>query len=153
MSNYAESKKQIDKIRSKNEPMFRMAVSHLVDVGIRHLTEDNILRTASVIAKRNDNNAMITNEYMYDFILMAGELAKIPHIDLLVYIQREVEYDVFDGAMTYKRVIKILKNCLDWFADDCYGFEDTLKKFKLLGLDEDEIASLGYEYLFDMEEK
>ena len=42
---YAESKKILDKIRSKDEVMFRMAISHLMDVGIRHLTEENILET------------------------------------------------------------------------------------------------------------
>ena len=35
---YLESKKKLDEIRNRNhEVVFRMAISHLMDVGIRHL--------------------------------------------------------------------------------------------------------------------
>ena len=38
--NYAESKKALDEIRNRNHEMiFRMAISHLMDVGIKHLDE------------------------------------------------------------------------------------------------------------------
>ena len=40
--NYTESKKVLDKIRNRNELIFRTAISHLMDVGIRHLDEKNI---------------------------------------------------------------------------------------------------------------
>ena len=41
MSNYVENKKKIEEIRNDvGEPMFRMAISHLMDVGIRNLDED-----------------------------------------------------------------------------------------------------------------
>ena len=40
MSNYVESKKILDNIRARHdEQMFRFAISHLMDVGIRHLTD------------------------------------------------------------------------------------------------------------------
>ena len=43
MNNYTESKKKIESIRNRcGEIMFRMAISHLMDVGIRHLTEENV---------------------------------------------------------------------------------------------------------------
>ena len=42
---YSESKRKLDKIRSYDEMMFRMAISHLMDVGIRHLDNENIERT------------------------------------------------------------------------------------------------------------
>ena len=32
---FAETKKEIDKIRNRDEGLFRMAISHLMDVGIR----------------------------------------------------------------------------------------------------------------------
>ena len=153
MNNYAESKKTLDKIRSKDEVMFRMAISHLIDVGIRHLTEENILRTCSNIIKRDDSKAFMTNEYMCDLVVMAGEIAKIPHIDLLVYVQREIDYDVFDGGISYSRAIKLLKNCLSWFADDCCDYAETLERFELLDLNDDEIETLGYGYLFGVKEE
>ena len=111
---YAESKKTLDKIRSKNEVMFRMAISHLMDVGIRHLTEENIVATCKDIETRDDSKAFMTNGYMCDLVVMAGELAKIPHTDLLVYIQREIDYDVFDGGMSYHKMKRVLVNCLNW---------------------------------------
>ena len=91
---YAESKKKIDEIRRYDEVMFRMAISHLVDVGIRHLDEDNIKRTCDAIQKEDDSRSFMTNNYKCDLIRMAGELAKIEHIHLLIYIQREIVYDI-----------------------------------------------------------
>ena len=147
---YIESKKILDKIRSKDEVMFRMAISHLMDVGIRHLTEENILKTCKDIVKRDDSKAFMTNGYMCELVMMSGEIAKVPHTDLLVYIQREVEYDVFDGAMTYKRVLKVLRYCLNWIAADAL---DTLETFECIGLDDEEIEFLGCGYLLDTKEE
>jgi hypothetical protein len=147
---YAENKKILDKIRSKDEVMFRMAISHLMDVGIRHLTEENILSTCSSIIKRDDSKAFMTNEYMCDLVVMAGEIAKVPHVDLLVYIQREIEYDVFDGAMPYGRMLRLLQKCLTWIEDDNL---DTLDTFEWLGLEDDEIEALGFGYLLNLREE
>ena len=146
---YAESKKILDKIRSKDEVMFRMAISHLMDVGIRHLTEENILETCKGIAKRDDGKAFMTNDYMCDLVVMSGEIAKVPPTDLLVYIQREVDYDVFDGAMTYKRAMRLLRSCLDWIESDNLN---TLDTFEYIGLEDDEIEALGFAYLLDLKE-
>lgn len=150
---YTESKKILDKIRSKDEVMFRMAISHLIDVGIRHLTEENILETCKGIENRDDGKAFMTNGYMCDLVRMSGEIAKVPHTDLLVYIQREVEYDVCDGAMTYKRAIRVLKDCLNWIENDKYSSSETLEAFECIGLDEDEIETLGYGYLIMKEDE
>ena len=95
---YAESKKALDEIRNRNHEMiFRMAISHLMDVGIRHLDEENIERTCEEIQKEDDSKAFMTNNFKCELIRVAGELAKIDHIHLLVYIQREVFYDVGDS--------------------------------------------------------
>lgn len=92
--NYLESKKVLDGLRLKNEMMFRMAISHLMDVGIRHLDEENINRTCEEIQKEDDSKSFMTNNFKCDLIRMAGEIAKIDHIYLLIYIQREIVYDV-----------------------------------------------------------
>lgn len=92
--NYSESKKRLDEIRNGNEIMFRMALSHLMDVGIRHLDEENIERTCEEIQKEDDSKAFMTNNYKCDLVRMSGEIAKIDHIHLLVYIGKEVFYDV-----------------------------------------------------------
>ena len=94
---YKESKKTLDKIRSYDEVMFRMAISHLMDVGIRHLDKENVEKTCNAIQKEDDSRSFMTNNYKCDLVKMAGEIAKIDHINLLVYIQREVTYDVGDN--------------------------------------------------------
>ena len=91
---YQESKRILEKIRNRNEIIFRMAISHLMDVGIRHLNEENIEKTCEEINKEDDSKRFMTNVYMCELVRMAGEIAKIDHIHLLVYIGKEVFYDV-----------------------------------------------------------
>lgn len=52
-----------------------------------------------------------------------------------------------------ERALELLKNCLDWFADDCCGCAETLERFHLLGLNDNEIEELGYGYMFDAREE
>lgn len=153
MSNYAESKKKIETIRRRDEVMFRMAISHLMDVGIRHLTEENIKECCEEIMKQDDSHSFMTNEYQCELVKMAGELAQIPHIDLLVYIQREVDYDVFDGMPSYERAIELLKKCIYDIEEREYCENKLLyQALEQIGFDEDELEALGYGYLIEEEE-
>lgn len=149
---YIESKKQIDVIRSKDEMMFRMAISHLMDVGIRHLTEENVRSTCEDIMKQDDSRSFMTNQYMCDLVMMAGELAQIPHIDLFVYIQREVEYDVCDGGISYSRATRMTQKCIDWITCDA-ELSDARSDLYAIGFGDDELESLGYGYLIQEEEE
>jgi hypothetical protein len=154
MSTYVESKKKFDEIRNKvGEMMFRMAISHLMDVGIRHLTEENVDSTCEHIMKEDDSNHFMTNGFKCDIVRTAYELAQISHTDLLVYIQREVAYDVFDGMPDYKRAIQLLKGCIEnieqW--NDCRN-ELTLGELEDIGFDDDEIAAFGFGYVLDVRE-
>lgn len=47
--------------------------------------------------KQDDSKMFVTNEVLCDVVECAGELAKINAINLLVYIGKNVEYDV-DGC-------------------------------------------------------
>ena len=54
MNNYKESKKKIEKIRGDyREIAFRAGISHLMDVGIRHLTKDLVEETCEKIMKED----------------------------------------------------------------------------------------------------
>ena len=92
--NYNEAEKFLDEIRNKDEMMFRMAVSHLMDVGIRHLTLDNVEHTCEEIMKQDDNNAIISNYYQCKIVRTAAKLAEISHIYLLAYISQNIKYNV-----------------------------------------------------------
>ena len=94
---YNESKQKLDKIRCENEMMFRMAISHLMDVGMRHLTDEIVEQTCAEIKMQDDSKSFMTNEFQCELIRMANSLSKIDHIHLLVYIQREITYDVMES--------------------------------------------------------
>lgn len=83
--------------RDYGEMIFRMAISHLMDVGMRNLTPELVNEAKAEIMKQDDSKMFVTNEALCDVVECAGELAKINAIDLLVYIGRNVEYDV-DGC-------------------------------------------------------
>lgn len=153
MNNYAKSKKKLDEIRNRDEMLFRMAVSHLMDVGIRHLTDENITETCVEIMKEDDTHSFMTNRYKCALVKTAGELAKIDHIHLLNYISKEVHYDVGDNKISYQRAIKLLTTCMESIyenhSEDCYY---TLEDLRCCDFSNDEIEELGYGYLLDVEE-
>lgn len=150
--NYVESKKKIDEIRNEDGMMFRMAISHLMDVGIRHLTEENIKETCEDIMKRDDKRAFMTNSFMCDLVKMAGELAKVDHIHLLNYISREVSYDVGDHSLSYNRAIRLLRGVID-YNTEVMEIADAREDLLGIGFDEEELIELGYQFLFDSNEE
>ena len=155
MNNYAESKKKIEAIKNRvGEVMFRMSISHLMDVGIRHLTEENVEETCKGIMKQDDYKSIMSNEFMCGLVRTAYDLAQIPHIDLLVYIQREVVYDVFDGMPSYERAMSLLKYSLGYL--ECYNNcnnAENYEAFQDIGLDDDEIEAFGFGYLIPHEDE
>ena len=82
--------------RDYGEMIFRMAISHLMDVGMRNLTPELVNEAKDEIMKKDDSKMFVTNEALCNVVECAGELAKIDATYLLVYIGRNVEYDV-DG--------------------------------------------------------
>ena len=93
--------KNINNLRREyGEMIFRMAISHLMDIGMRNLTPELVNEAKDEIMKQDDSKMFVTNEALCDVVECAGELAKINTTYLLVYIGRNVEYDVegFDCA-------------------------------------------------------
>lgn len=145
--NYNESACKLHDLRRNNDAMFRMAISHVVDCGIRHLTPENIKRSCEEIMKEDDTNHFMTNEFKCELIKMAGEIAKIDHIHLLVYISRQIYYDVDDNRIGYQRAIGMVQDCIDWItsgADKEDAYNDLTSG---IGFDEEELMQLGYEHL------
>lgn len=146
--NYMESKKKLDALRNeRGELLFRMAISHLMDVGIRHLTEENIKETCDAIMKEDDTHDFMTNEYKCALIRTAGELAQMDHIHLLNYISKEIYYDVGDNKISYNRAIELLQDCVN-FLD-----YDPLNQARDIGFEDDEIEMLGFGHLLGEEEE
>ena len=145
MRNYAEAKKELNRIKSEytspGDVVFRTAIQSVVHYGADTLRDDW-------------NYAHIkedSNELEVDILECAREIARVGTYDLLMYIQREVWLS--NEAMDPQRVLTLLKKCLDWFADNDCECAETLEKFELLGLKDEEIEALGYGYMFDVKEE
>lgn len=148
---YIKSKKQLDALRRENEIMFRMAISHLMDVGIRHLTEENITATCESIMQEDDSKAIMSNEFKCELIRMAGDLANINHIHLLVYISREIYYDVGDNKVSYQRAIELVEDCMTWMSYE-WSNSEAYRNFTEIGFSEDELIEFGYRDLLNEED-
>lgn len=146
---YQESKKKLDELRRTNDAVFRMAISHLMDVGIRHLTEENIEQTCAKIMQEDDTNHFMTNEFKCALIKMAGELAKIDHICLLVYISTEMYYSVDGVSIGYQRAIQLVQRCINWITSEVNREDAYNDLVSGIGFEEDELETLGYEYLLN----
>lgn len=154
MSNYVESKKKIDEIRNDvGEPLFRMSISHLMDVGARNLDEAGVRLTCNAINKEDDTHSCMTNRFKCHIVKTAAKLAQISQVDLLVYIQREVDYDIFDNALSYKRAIKLLNEALRYIEFDKQTNRRILNAFNEIGLQEEEMIELGFGYLVNEEKE
>lgn len=152
--NYMESKKKLDELRKRNEVLFRMAISHLMDTGIRHFTEKSVARTCAEIMKQDDSHSIMTNEFQCELVKTAAEIAKLDHIHVLTYIGREVCYDVGDNGISYQRSIELLNACVESIyenhREDSYYALDDLRG---CGFSDKELEELGYNWLLDFEEK
>ena len=98
---FKTTEQNINKLRRDyGEITFRMAISHLMDVGMRSLAPELVNEVKDEIMKQDDSRMCVTNKLLCDVVECAGELAKIDATYLLVYIGRNVEYDVegFDCA-------------------------------------------------------
>ena len=154
MSNYVESKRKLEAIKNRvGEPLFRMALTHTFDVGFRNLTEEIIKQTCEAIMKEDDTKAWMTNEYKCELIKTAGEIAKVSVVDVEVYINREMEFSAGGDYIQYSRLLKILRRALDYIYEDiqdCGAFCKIMDED--LGIDEDEVMELGYDWAINEEE-
>lgn len=151
--NYEESRKKLDELRCTNEAVFRMSISHLMDVGIRHLTAENIECTCKEIMQEDDTKHFMTNEFKCDLIRIAGELAKIDHIHLLVYISREMYFGVDDNHISYARAIQMVQRCINWITSEVSLGDAYNDLTSGIGFDSEELEELGYRFLLDVIEE
>lgn len=138
---YEETKNKLDELRKESEILFRMALSHLIDVGTRHLTEEAIEETCKVIMEQDDSFSLLTNDYQCQLIRTAGEIAKVDHMHLLMYIQKEVNYDIEFGEGWWGDMLilkgengksKAIEAILDHTNSVCFIYHD--KQIQLNGI-------------------
>ena len=76
--------------------LFRMGLTHLIDVGARHLTEENVAETVKQIETEGKEDEVkgikriMTVEFQCDIVRCAAELAAFSIWDLIRYIKKYV---------------------------------------------------------------
>ena len=76
--------------------LFRMGLTHLVDVGIRHLTDENVeenikqIKANGVEDKANGIVNIMSAEFQCEILRCAAELAKFSIWELFAYIKMYV---------------------------------------------------------------
>ena len=76
--------------------LFRMGLTHLVDVGIRHLTSENVeenIRRIKVRGEADRANGVVTvmtAEFQCEILRCAAELARFSIWELFAYIKKHV---------------------------------------------------------------
>ena len=165
---YAESKKKLDAIRQeygcKGDVIFRTAIQYIIDHGRELFNETDWFEfQMEAIDKRHDKAEeegkflFVGRNFEKAIMECAKELAQIEAYDLLIYVQREVWLGGGEvGEPDYQRALQIIRNCL-CYTSDGYGawhedLSDTLHKFRMMELTDDEITYFGWEYLFDVED-
>ena len=170
MSNYKESKKKLDKIRTeytcKGDVIFTTAVQYTIEIGQETINGETWFKKAFDEIDNRHDDAEANGKYLFttrDFekaiIECARKIAEINTYDLMVYIQREMYLNngLMDGEPDYKRAIELVKRCMSYLSErsdvHSYYYEDSASEaFANVGFSENELVYFGYQHLLDVEE-
>ena len=83
---------EIDTIRNeRGDRVFRMALAHLFDVGMLHVTEKNVENTKkSIMAEEETGFPIMTKAFKCELLDIALELTQFSLWDILYYVKHEV---------------------------------------------------------------
>ena len=161
MSNYIESKKQLNKIRDKygckGEVLFRTSLQYIIEYGQSNFKDQewyqkvlNGTNARHDKAEAEGKLLWIGRDFEIAILECAKELAEVNSYDLMIYMQREVFLS--NEGIDPQRAIQLLKNCmsiLEFSHDD----SDYIKAdFRDADFNDDELEILGYGYLIEEEE-
>ena len=162
MANYIESKKKLDEIRNKygckGEILFRSAIQCVMEYGSYGLMDDDNYKNAvdevnnrHDAAEKEHRILWITRDFELAILECSREIASVNTYDFLVYIQREVWLS--NDGMDYQRAMELLKSALEYLEgyNNCNNRENY-EAFCDIGLDDDEMALFGFEYLIERED-
>lgn len=157
---YKESKTTLDEIRNdyacKGEVLFRDALQYVVECG-QYLLQDPLWVQTQLSkidithdeAEKEGKILFITRDFEKAIVECAAEIAKVPAMDMLQYVQKEIWLS--GEGVDYQRAVELLKSCLEWFTDDTLN-DRIVENLNLLGFGDYELEELGYGWLFEEEE-
>lgn len=159
--NYTENKKKLDMIRDKygcsGEVIFRTAIQCVVEYGQNTLKDETWYEDQlNFVDERHDSAEAVgrilfmTRDFEKAILNCAKEIAEVDAYDFLRYVQTEI-YLGGDG-IDYQRAVRLLKDCIDWITQSV-TCADAVSDLYAIGFADDEIETLGYEYLLDVLEE
>lgn len=147
MSNYNQSKKEIDAIRYKyssiKDIVFKIAICMLIHKGKSFFDNEGSYQDLIYSADLKFNEFVVK---------CAKELAKINTIDLLVYIQKEICFSN-DNVMGYQKMTQKLKDCIEWIIGDACDCDAAKILTEGIGFSASEIVSFGYGFVFEEDDE
>lgn len=164
MSTYENSRNTLNKIRQefgcKGDIIFRTAIQYVVEFGQSKFHHQKwVKKQLKRVDKKHNRaekkkqNLWIGREFEKACIECAVEIAKVNAYDLLIYIQKEVFWSD-EGGLDYARAMELLHNCINWFIDyDCCETAVMRERLEDLDFTEDELYTLGLDWLFDTVEE
>lgn len=164
MNNYAETKKELDRIKCvygcKGDMIFRTAIQYVVDYGQRKFKNGEwVKEQLSLVDAKHDKaeseGAMlwIGRDFEKALIECAAEIAAADTYNLLIYIQKEVWLSN-EGGIDYQRAVELLKKCMADIEESYYcNNKETYDAFEYIGFTDDEIVMFGFGYLLNYEEE
>ena len=151
----------LNKIRDdygcKGEVIFKTALQTLIQGGVDNFNSN--LQYGTWLAEINDrhNKAELegkilfcTREFEIAILECAKEIAKVPIMDMLRYVQKEVWLS--GEGIDYQRMQHIATVSIDWITSNDIDSEAILDHLRMLDLTDDEIVEFGYEWVLDKEE-
>lgn len=160
---YKTSKTMLNKIRDdygcKGEVVFKSALQCVVECGQQTFQDESwVTREFDKIEAKHKKMeeegkiSFISMDFEKAILECAIEIAKIPPMDLLQYVQKEIWLS--GEGMDYQRAIELLIRCMGHIEDsENYNHTETLDVFYGVGFNDDEIEELGYGWLLEREEE
>lgn len=161
MSNYVDAEKKINGILNQyGEVLLRCGITHLMDCGFNtfiEMSDNEFQKECDAIREEyrkdiaNGKHPIMTDEFQVDIISVAKELSSISPVDLLVYVQENLYYDVGQNTINKQRVERIAATALHIVAcelcnNDTKKFVDYCAEYEI---DEEELCLLGWEEEID----
>ena len=88
--------------RKYGEHVFRMAITHLFDVGVKHLKNADVEKICQEILETTPKNSILTPELSADILRCSVELAKLPIWDVIKFIKTDIE---ISGAVVHPGIV------------------------------------------------
>ena len=145
------------KYACKGDIIFRTSIMNVVDCGQQsYNNEEWCNEVIKEIDVRHDKAEaegkwlFMTRDFEKTLLECSKEIAKVNTYELLKYIQKYAFIGGEVGELDYQDAMELIKAFMSYIEDDKYTVADTLSAFYDVGLDDDQIETLGFGHVLDV---